>query len=539
MAVIGNDLSEVEKLIRLAKPKNKILKVLILGGGPIGLFAGYKLLKNGHDITIFEKRKKYTRHNILSLHETTKMDTLSLIPSEIMDELKSASSFSHITTIIENGDKQICKNLLKEKPYLMVSSRAYYIVLNELENAYEKYFKLLGGNLIRPENTESYSDIAIKDNILSYHENEIINKININDYDIVFLNDGANSYYRNVYFEKTSYTENIEKNILRIGLTPDRSNIKVANDVREVEPLSYGMIFIHDIQNKDDFLEKFKSIEKLKKKIDFDSVLEFHGFDNDFLKSLSVKEIKVQNSLKDPRQIASQNLFRMFVSENYLYISFMVNPTDAGDFVSKNQNQNLNYDSIPANIQKYIMFALYYYDLTEFIDPRSINNTIKMFPLIFSTVKQSCTFIKKQKKNDLDIIKSRLSLRDSFYGNFMVESAAENCDLTKIYKNNYQLVVLCGDAMSSGNFHSGIVLNKNLIAVNNICHHINEYIDSYPKDTSGELNNNFLRLMFFHSNLSNQKMRNEIINDSVDALVILNYWNQILWNLISVRSSLI
>lgn len=31
------------------KPLNKVLKILILGGGPTGLFAGYKLLKKGND----------------------------------------------------------------------------------------------------------------------------------------------------------------------------------------------------------------------------------------------------------------------------------------------------------------------------------------------------------------------------------------------------------------------------------------------------------------------------------------------------------
>ena len=93
----------------VVKPDNKVLKILILGGGPIGLFTGYKLLKKGHDITIFEKRKKYTRHNILPLSQTTKMDTLSLIPSEIMEELNTESSFAHILPGIDQ--KKCYKNI--------------------------------------------------------------------------------------------------------------------------------------------------------------------------------------------------------------------------------------------------------------------------------------------------------------------------------------------------------------------------------------------------------------------------------------------
>lgn len=127
------------------KPENKRLKILILGGGPIGLYIGCKMLKMGNNVTIFEKRKKYTRHNILSLGETTEIDTLSLIPSEIIEDLDKNSSFS----VLNNHDfdpesididkiKKI-KYQIKQKPYLMVSSRVYYIVLNELENAFEKY----------------------------------------------------------------------------------------------------------------------------------------------------------------------------------------------------------------------------------------------------------------------------------------------------------------------------------------------------------------------------------------------------------------
>ena len=134
------------------RPLDKILKILLLGGGPIGLFTGYKLLKKGHDVTIFEKRKKYTRHNILSLQESTKMDTLSIIPSEIMDELNEKSSFANIISQIDNENKRCFKNALKFKPYLMVSSRVYYIVLSELEDAYEKHYNLVGGKLIRPHN---------------------------------------------------------------------------------------------------------------------------------------------------------------------------------------------------------------------------------------------------------------------------------------------------------------------------------------------------------------------------------------------------
>lgn len=536
-------------------PHNKILKILVLGGGPIGLFAGYKLLKKGHDVTIFEKRKKYTRHNILSLEESTKIDTLSIIPSEIMDELNEKSSFSNIISQIDSENKKCFKNVLRNKPYLMVSSRVYYIVLSELEAAYEKYYKLAGGKLIRPQTTESFNDIFLENNIIKYKEENNEFSINISEYDIIFINDGANSYYRNIYFQKTSYVENIEHNILRYGLNEEQNAIKIANEINDVKPLSYGLILIYNIDNKEEFLDKFMTEDKLKKKTDFDSVLKLDN-GNSFMNGLSVKEILVQSSKINNSPLKSQNLFRMFISENYLYISIMANPKDVGDFANNLGNGNIKYNDIPESIKTYIMFALYYYDLSELIDPNSSNFLIKIFPLTISCVKQSCTFIKKDKQIEAqtcqntgvpknlqfseaplatqggtvenkspikDPQKSRKEmLEDSsvyFPSDKSIVENMDRCDMVQPKENYYQLLILCGDAMCSGNFHAGIVLNKNLLAVNNLCQLIDEYIDSYPKDKNCNLNNNLLRLLFFKGNLHSQNARNEILEKSIDALI--------------------
>ena len=506
---------------KYAKPNNKILKILILGGGPIGLFVGYKLLKSNHEITIFEKRKKYTRHNILSLKETTKVDTLSLIPSEIMEELNTNSSFSNLNPGTHTD--KCYKKFLREKPYLMVSSTNYYIVISELETAFEKYFKLYGGNLIRPMIAESFSDIKVENNILIYSENANHYSINMSKFDIIFINDGANSFYRNIYFKTTTYTEKIEDNVLRYGLNKDKNEIKVATNIDDIEPLAYGLIFIHNIENKKEFQEKFHTIDKLQKDIDFDLVLELDNKDNEFLKGLKVKEILLENteSNNSNSSLNSQNLFRMFVSENYLYISILVNPVDIGEFKEKISNGNIPFDDLSHNIQLYLMFALYYNDLTELIDPRSNQNSIKLFPLNFSCAKQSCTFIKKENPkgqcNSPNLIKMYDSSRNPFQKQ-MLENI-NNLDNYYFVKNHYQCIMLCGDAMVSGNFHSGIVLNKNMIAVHNICQSIDQYIDAYPKDENGNLNNNFLRLLFFHGNISNQKVSHQIINKSIDALI--------------------
>ena len=496
------------------KPQNKILKILILGGGPIGLFIGYKSLKKGNEVTIFEKRKKYTRHNILSLQETSRLDTLSLIPSEIMEELNSQSSYAHINADIYL--KKCQKNLLKDKPYLMVNSRVYYIVLNEIECAYEKNFNRCGGRLLKPSAVESYTDIRVEGGCLKYTEDTNDHSIDMSKFDIIFINDGANSLYRNIYFGKTSYTDNIESNIIRYGLNEEKDAIKVSDNLKDIEPLSYGLIFIYNIENKEEFSEKFRTVDKLQKRVDFDSVLKLENENSNFMKGLNVKEILIETNNKNgsSQKLASQNLFRMFVCENYLYISIMVNPRDVGDFAEKLKGQNLPFDELPVNIQIYIKFALYFYDLSELIDPSRLskNITIKMFPLTFSCVKQSCTFIRKN-----GIAHPPLQRQDSRMG-LTADKLLNQLDADAPV-NHYQFVVLSGDAMSSGNFHAGIVLNKNLVAVNAICQMIDEYIDAYPKDSNGYLNNDFLRLLFFHGNLLNQSARNEIITKSINNLI--------------------
>lgn len=462
-------------------PENKVLNVLILGGGPVGLFAGYKLLKKGHQVTIFEKRKKYTRHNILSLRTARDLDTLSIIPSEIMAELNEHSSYASF--IKDAGGKCIRKSN-SVKNHLTLKTRIYYFVLNEFENAFEKHYTQSGGKLIRPTETESFTNITVNNEIISYTEKDKNYTLDMNDYDIQFINDGANSFYRDIYFEKTSYIEPIENNIYCYGLTDNGDNISLNVNCKgalkrvNMNPLSYGMVLIYNIENKTEFKEKFHSEEKLNRILNSTDSIELENVNDKFLNGMTVKDILTKNideQKNNPNYRKSQNLMRMFVSENYLYISIMVNPRDVGDY---KPGDKITFDNLPDPVKTYVSFALYYYDLSELIDPRSDNTIIKLFPLFFNCVRQTCTF--SENKN-------------------------------KVY-------LLCGDAMSSGNFHSGIVLNKNLVALNHVCQLIDEYIDSYPKTDCG-LDERFVKLLFFNANLSNQHAIDDIIKISIDVLI--------------------
>src|SRR6202035_3392217 len=121
--------------------------------------------------------------------------------------------------------------------------------------------------------------------------NNINYSMNILDFDIMFINDGASSYYRKLFFEKTSYTKQIEKNIIYYGLNEDRNNIKISDNNKELNPLAYGLIFIYNINNKQEFQEKFNTIDKYQKRIDFDSVLELENRNDNLINGLTIKEI--------------------------------------------------------------------------------------------------------------------------------------------------------------------------------------------------------------------------------------------------------
>jgi len=473
------------------KPDDKTLNVLILGGGPIGLFAGYKLLKKGNNVTIFEKRKQYTRHNMITLQENKALDAISIIPSEITKEItkipryttlsKAKSSdninYNSLISSYKGFNKGQCdKETIKNKPYFMVPSKIFYIVISDLEEALEKHFKQNGGSIIRPINQDAYQNIHIINNLIKYTENGNENKIDITKYDIILINDGANSYFREIFFKKTNYVENPQDNIFYYGLN-ENNDFTITNNRDEVKPFAYGLLLTYEIENKQEFKQKFNTDEKLKQKNDFNTVLELENKDNRFLNGMTVKEILIENKRDYVGVTKPQYLFSIHMNDSYLYISIMVNPKDVEGAEIKDK---IKYNELTKNLQTYLMFALYYYDLSELIDLNSARNQYKLFPLKFSSVKQTCSFVKSG--------------------------------------GQYQLMAMLGDAMVSGNFHSGVVLNRNLMAVDNMCILIDKYIDSYPT-LNNVLDINFLRQMFFHGNLSNQEAINYIIKKSKDSLI--------------------
>ena len=99
------------------------LNIKIIGGGPVGLFMGV-CLKNKKDnkkyeVTIIEKRDKYTRDNVIGL---LVKDLKKIVDKEIYEKIKNVSCFRKL------GNK---KCYLKELEIILIPLKILERILYE------------------------------------------------------------------------------------------------------------------------------------------------------------------------------------------------------------------------------------------------------------------------------------------------------------------------------------------------------------------------------------------------------------------------
>lgn len=124
--------------------------VLIIGGGPVGLYAGVRLREKGIPVSIVEKREEYTRGQIFSLsdeHEPFK--SISLLSDRVVGDLWQFS-YAHGSIMFWPSISQHAKCHLQVPPRETRNFLNYYgsVPISEFERALRKEFIHLGGNLI-------------------------------------------------------------------------------------------------------------------------------------------------------------------------------------------------------------------------------------------------------------------------------------------------------------------------------------------------------------------------------------------------------
>ena len=157
------------------------MKICIIGGGPIGLFTAIKLgdrLINGtYDIHIYEKRKKYTRNQVVFLR-LNRFDDYPVIKRKLLKYV----CFSSIHP--SENYQGVCFKRLKTK------SNTTFNELDKIEK-YEEFVYL------RIKHLEQIFFESVKANRNVKFIYQECNEEKIKKYDVIFSCEGKKSFVRN------------------------------------------------------------------------------------------------------------------------------------------------------------------------------------------------------------------------------------------------------------------------------------------------------------------------------------------------------
>jgi flavin-dependent dehydrogenase len=149
----------------------------IIGGGPVGLFASILLAKEGHNVTIYEKREKYIRQQVLLIHPNILPDYIqkkivgknkpgcfaSLPPSITQPQCsiyntKNTNFISITTSVLENiltkiSKKNKVKIINKEislKDIHKLKKKSDFVLISSGKN--EEFIKSISATYINKKN---------------------------------------------------------------------------------------------------------------------------------------------------------------------------------------------------------------------------------------------------------------------------------------------------------------------------------------------------------------------------------------------------
>lgn len=173
--------SETAAFAKLQQSQNK--KVLIIGAGPSGLAAGITLRAKGWDVVILEKRKTYSRSNVIGINKAA----LGWFQQyNLLDKLSAISSKTASFTYGEQFPVET--NLLKETLWLNAEAKtAQTVSIKSLQQMLSEHFLDMGGDLI------NVSKVKLLDEAISIAtvNNEL--SLNTQNVDLVIAADGAYS----------------------------------------------------------------------------------------------------------------------------------------------------------------------------------------------------------------------------------------------------------------------------------------------------------------------------------------------------------
>lgn len=265
--------TNINDLINLINVKSRP-KVVILGGGPVGLFTALKLSEsNLFDITLIEKRSEYTREEIFMIQNSIMYQVLDYLPNNILQELINVGCF--ILPPAYDSDGVCFKSIVEIKEYLDgegVGVRPQIGITNypaRLLGIKIKLFEsILFDNLKKQHNirilrpvtkpTEKVTSANIDVNGKTwdvYYENIIIKA---SDYDIIIGAEGSNSIVRDKILNDARNPETNEE-LFGHFLTPNKNknSLLASGKIKDDSVLSHSYIKASYIIDKFNAKDKY------------------------------------------------------------------------------------------------------------------------------------------------------------------------------------------------------------------------------------------------------------------------------------------
>lgn len=118
------------------------MKVVVLGGGPVGLYTAARLAQQGIEVTVIEERAKATRRQVVVLDQKT----LSRLPPSVVESILGPDGRACYVDSPVSDSKAICYR----KPTDRQGPQRAAVELKVFEKALQSYAESVGAIVVRP-----------------------------------------------------------------------------------------------------------------------------------------------------------------------------------------------------------------------------------------------------------------------------------------------------------------------------------------------------------------------------------------------------
>ena len=533
-------------------------KVLIVGGGPVGLFTGIKFLEKNFKVTVVEQRSEYSRQETFMLQNSITYDTLSMLPKELLDTVYkngciiNAPPFDIYPQCYRGYNYPNTNewNNSSDKVKENYPARLVGITMSTFEDTFKDYFIKKGGIFIRPQEKKGKFDMTIDKNnwkiSFKYKQEEHI--FNNDDYDVIIGADGGNSRIRNELLDDAKNPENGEgieilylinknhdssknRNTIQYKINEKFNYIKTnpGDDVNKwlVSPdAGYGLIgYVDEKILKSNFGDRIKEsnidiqnfidndFPNIKKEIDSgtDTNTVRHLFKNkkDFISNPeSEYESSTGKYIVTSTEEQAQHRYRFFLSrdkksyfavnlEQSEYASIYKNALyEAKELNTNPQLREVDIDKL-RSLKKFpvILASLFaYYGFIDNIKNIDINKPTKLFESFSKSFDTLCDNMK------FSVLPLRL-YKTNYYASY------------KKLNNTYKYCATIGDSTIGVHYYSGTGVNVGIKNANELVNVISKF---------NWTNNNHNRIVAY-----NNKISSDIDKSLESSLFVSMDWSKI------------